>query len=67
MAKQNVRSIIEDLRDLGVDTVAILKCNPTEKQLQDMRDGLMRLRDATKVVSHYRSSENAVIPVFVRD
>ena len=36
-------SIIEDLRKLGVKVNQILAYHPTDKQLKDMRDGLMRL------------------------
>ena len=36
-------SIIEDLRRLGVHINQILSYRPTDQQLKDMRDGLLRL------------------------
>lgn len=36
-------SIIEDSRMLSVKVNQILAYHPTDKQLKDMRDGLMRL------------------------
>ena len=67
MANESRYSIIEDLRDLGVNTVAILACNPTAHQLQDMRDGLLKLCDTTKVVRKYRTSGNKPRLVFLRE
>jgi hypothetical protein len=57
-------SIIEDLRDFGVKVNQILVLNPTDQQLKDMRDGLMRLYAASKTVSKYRLSETTVVPVY---
>jgi hypothetical protein len=67
MVNDALYSIIEDLRDLGVNVSEILSCNPTDRQLQDMRDGLLKLSRATKVVSKYRTLENTAIPIFVRE
>jgi hypothetical protein len=36
-------SIIADLRRLGVQVNQILSYRPTDQQLKDMRDGLLRL------------------------
>lgn len=36
-------SIIADLRRLGVKVNQILSYRPTDQQLKDMRDGLLRL------------------------
>jgi hypothetical protein len=36
-------SIIADLRRLGVQVNQILMYRPTDQQLKDMRDGLLRL------------------------
>ncbi len=36
-------SIIADLRRLGVHVNQILSYRPTDQQLKDMRDGLLRL------------------------
>jgi hypothetical protein len=67
MIRNSRESIIEDLRDLGVNISAILSCNPTDKQLRDMRDGLMKLCKATKVAIRYRTIQNKAIPVFIRE
>jgi len=67
MAYDTRYSIIEELRDLGVNVCEILSCNPSDHQLQDMRDGLLKLSRATKVVSKYRTFENKAIPIFVKE
>ena len=67
MADESLDSIIEDLRDLGVNVGAILDCNPTSKQLLDMRNGLLKLSEVTKVVRKYRAFENRTSTVFVRE
>ncbi|HKZ61107.1 MAG TPA: hypothetical protein VJZ68_01650 [Nitrososphaera sp.] len=36
-------SIIADLRRLGIQVNQILTYHPTDQQLRDMRDGLLRL------------------------
>jgi hypothetical protein len=45
LSKSKRESIIEELRLLGVDVPALLLENPTDKQLQDIRDGLVKLFD----------------------
>jgi hypothetical protein len=40
---ENRESIIADLRRLGVQVNQILAYRPTDQQLRDMRDGLLRL------------------------
>lgn len=40
---ENRESIIADLRQLGVQVNQILSYRPTDQQLKDMRDGLLRL------------------------
>ena len=67
MDKNDLSSIIENLRDLGVDTAAVLACNPTLVQLRDMRDGLLILHDAAKVVMKYRNMESKSVPIFMRE
>jgi hypothetical protein len=67
MTRNSRESIIEDLRDLGVNTNAILCYNPTDEQLRDMRDGLMKLCKATKVAIRYRTIQSKAIPVFIRE
>gem|GEM_PF-2518189 len=37
-------SIIDDLRKLGVQVNQILSYRPTDQQLKEMRDGLLRLQ-----------------------
>ena len=37
-------SLIEDLRRLGVRVNQILSYKPSDQQLRDMRDGLLRLQ-----------------------
>lgn len=36
-------SLIEDLRNLGVRLNEILACRPTDRELKEIRDGLLRL------------------------
>jgi hypothetical protein len=38
-------SIIADLRRMGVQVHQILSYRPTDQQLKDMRDGLLRLNE----------------------
>ena len=52
--KKQAEFIIEDLRDFGVKIGELLACNPTFEQLRDMRDGLARFSDASKVIRRYR-------------
>lgn len=40
---ENRESIIADLRRMGVQVNQILSYRPTDRQLKDMRDGLLRL------------------------
>ena len=40
---ESKESIIADLRMLGVQVNQILSYRPTDQQLKDMRDGLLRL------------------------
>ena len=42
-------SIIEDLRRLGVKVNQILMYRPTDQQLREMRDGLLRLNKRVRV------------------
>jgi hypothetical protein len=38
--------VISELRSMGVDVDALLKLKPAKRALNDLRDGLLRLRDS---------------------
>jgi hypothetical protein len=58
--KETRRTIINDLRSLGVDVDALLMLKPTEKALKDLRDGLLRLSSMPELMVATRSMINSL-------
>jgi hypothetical protein len=60
MYQETREAIINDLYLLGVHVDTILKHNPTEKMLKDLRDGLIRLHDMPDLMVATRSMMNSL-------
>lgn len=58
--QEDLEAIISDLRSLGANVDKILKFNPTERMLKDLRDGLVRLRSLPDILVATKSMINSL-------